>query len=334
MSRLKKKRRIFLFSKLAVADYVSLLAILVVSATIFLLIFGTGDMWNTLESALGIAPRIVPARTIQTTHNTTYLWHKDDYIAPNVESAGSLFFSLNNRTLVFPAADRSAFLFTLEAVDVISGQTRWQTDIASPRMIRIYEGKFVVLSTEWQGQAPAKPYRQLPYCSFRKQHYSISTYDINTGQNEWRYGYGGMNIPDMTFENQRMVLAGSDDHGQSRLLISVEMNTGFIIDQQCTVDGNLLPGLPKFSQGVQGAAFAPASMAAQETEGCSGDNRYCFVTEGNRLHILNGGAKEFLGTIDFEGTPLTSNYIDILVLNKVGVIHLDDSDQLFAFRLP
>lgn len=336
MSRLKKKRQIFLFSKLAPADYVSLLAIFVVFATMFLLIFGTRDMWNTLESALGIAPRIVPARTIQTTHNMTYLWHKDDYIAPNVESAGSLFFSLNNRTLVFPAADADmpAFLYTLEAVDVISGQTRWQTDIASPRMIRIYEGRFVVLSTEWQGQAPAKPYRPLPYCSFGQQRYSISTYDINTGQNEWSYGYGGMNIPDMTFENQRMVLAGSDDQGKSRLLINVDVNTGFIIDQQCTTDGSPLPGFPKFSQGVQGTAFAPASIAAQETEGCNRDNRYCFITEGNRLHILNGGAKEFLGYVDFAGSPLTSNYIDILVLNKIGVIHLDDSDQLFAFRLP
>ncbi|HRQ36702.1 MAG TPA: hypothetical protein PLD25_02170 [Chloroflexota bacterium] len=336
MSRLKKKRRIFLFGKLALADYVSLVALMVVFATTFLLIFGTRDMWHTLESALGIAPRIVPARTIQTTHNTSYLWHKDDYIAPKVESASSLFFSLNNRMLVFPAADIPSFMYTLKAVDVVSGQTRWQTDIVRPGMIRVYEGKFVVLSTEWQGQAPAKPYRQLPYCSFGQQHYSISTYDINTGENEWSYGYGGMNIPDMTFENQRMVLAGSDDHGESRLFISVDMNTGFIIDQQCTKmgDGYSLPGFPKFSQGIQGTAFEPASTEAQEAEGCSRDNRYCFVTEGNRLHILNGGAKEFLGYVDFEGSPLTANYIDILVLNKVGVIHLDDSDQLFAFRLP
>ncbi|MBE2198801.1 MAG: hypothetical protein IAE79_09335 [Anaerolinea sp.] len=336
MSQPNKKQSIFLLGKLTLMDYLLVVAVIALFAVTFLLVPGMKELWNTLETTLGPAPRVVPARSIQTTHNASYLWNKDDYIVPNVESTGSLFFSPGNQILVFPATDISTNTYTLEAIDVMNGQTLWQTSIARPSMIRIYEGKFVVLSAVWLDQAPTKNNRELPYCSFDQRRYSISTYDISTGQNRWSYGYRGMNIPNLTFENQSMYLAGTDHHGKSGLLINVDMNTGFIIDQRCARigDGNSLPSFPKFSQGIYGTTFEPTSIEAQATEGCGKDNQYCFVTEGNRLHILNGGAKDFLGYIDFGGSLLTSHYIDILILNKIGVIHLDDSDQLFAFRLP
>jgi hypothetical protein len=48
---------------------------------------------------------------------------------------------------------------------------------------------------------------------------------------------------------------------------------------------------------------------------------------------LNGTGDVTLGTIDFDGEPLSDVEMDVVVHGNLLVIHLDDSNQLFGFRL-
>jgi hypothetical protein len=235
--------------------------------------------------------------------------------------------------LIYPAVYRyeGTYTYILEAVDIITGQAQWQTNIAQPVIIRIYDNNFVVLAPEWLDQAPAIGDQELPYCSFRERRYSLSTYDIRTGHKNWGYGYRGVNLDTMYFVGQNVYLEGSQDHGNRKLLISIDMNSGQIIQQRCNGQN---PARPRNAGGNLGPAFGINSIDAQEIRGCSTGGRYCFVTEGNRLIILAGSSKEHVAYVEFSGSQLTAPDIDVVVQNNVVVVHLLDSHQLYAFRLP
>jgi hypothetical protein len=235
--------------------------------------------------------------------------------------------------LIYPAVYRyeGTYTYILEAVDIITGQTRWQSRIPRPEIIYVYDNKFVVLAPEWLEQAPVADNQELPYCSFRETHYSLSTYDVITGQKVWGYGYRGATMADMYFANQIVYLEGSQDHGNRELLISIDMNSGQIIQQRCNGQN---PAPPRNIHNIFGSAFDVNSIDDQERGGCTPNKHFCFATEGNRFHILHGNSKQTLAYIDFDGAAFTPNFIDVVVDNNVVVVHLLDSHQLYAFRLP
>jgi hypothetical protein len=96
----KKKKNVFLFGKLTLHDCLMILGAVVL---IGLVMFLTPSVLNTigeLNSALesySVAPPLVPARSIQATHNTFQLWHKDDFYVANVASRGNLFLHQMNK---------------------------------------------------------------------------------------------------------------------------------------------------------------------------------------------------------------------------------------------
>lgn len=332
----KDKQEIFLLSKLRTIDYLIILGAIVLLGLVMFLIPRVLNTIGELDSALesySVAPRLVPARSIQATHNTFQLWHKDDFYVANVTSRGSLFFTPDEQSLVYPAVYRYEGTYThiLEAVDIITGQARWQTNIAQPAVIRIYDNNFVVLASEWLDQAPAIGDQELPYCSFGEKRYSLSTYDIRTGHKNWGYGYRGVNLDTMYFVGQNIYLEGSHDHGNHEFLVSIDVNSGQIAYQRCNGQN---PARPRNAGGTSGPAFGINSIDAQEIRGCSTDSRYCFVTDGNRLIILAGSSKEHAASVEFGGSQLTAPDIDVVVQGNIAVVHLLDSHQLYAFRLP
>lgn len=323
----KKKREIFLLSRFNALDYLLFLGAIALLALLFYLVPKIDDILDSPRPApFNTFPGPVAPRTIQITHPLSLLWQREEYAIPHVAGEGSLFFATGERTLVSPMADLSERVYYLEAFDIVTGQTQWQTRIPSPVIIRIYDNKFFALSGAWSGQSPAKDGQELPYCSFWERQHSLSAYHVNTGHEIWRYGYRGVNINNMYFVDQTVNLEGSHSGGTHQLLINVDINSGHIIHQRCN-GPNSAP--PRNSGGISSSTYFVKWQGAD----CNTHKPFCFATEGNRLHILTGSSKP-VAYIDFEGAALEPADMDVAVHNNIIVVHLDDSDQLFAFRLP
>lgn len=335
MSHTKKNRSIFLLSKLKLFDY-----LIVLGAMVFLLaLYGYLRIYDEPDTPNKYAAQLVPIRSIKATYNVSQLWGKEGiYLAQ--ENYDRRFFIADGRNLIFPTINQSEAAYALQAINVTAGQTLWQTDLPDRLgIMRIYDGKFFVLSDEKLGQAPVKDNQELPYCSFR-QRYSLSAYDVTTGEKLWGYSYQGVSSEGLNFDPHHVYLSGTDDHGASGLLVKVDINSGTILEQQCTRTGlgvgKSVPVPPRDSEvGVAGSSFLATAVDNQESGfGCMRDNRLCFVTQENRLNILAGNTRGTLAFVEFDGEKLNPHYVDIVVQNNLVVIHLNDSNQLFAFRLP
>ncbi|MBE2198800.1 MAG: hypothetical protein IAE79_09330 [Anaerolinea sp.] len=230
----KKKREIFLLSRFKALDCLLFFGAITLLALLFYLVPKIGDILDSPRPApFNTRPGPVAPRTIQATHRLSLLWQREEYAVPRVASAGDLFFATGEQTLVSPMSNLSERVYYLEAFDIVTGQTQWQTPIPPPVIIHIYDNKIFVLSAAWSGQAPAKDGQELPYCSFWERQQSLSAYHVNTGQEIWRYGYRRANISRMFFMDQSVYLRGSHDHGAHQLLINVDINSGLIISQRC-----------------------------------------------------------------------------------------------------
>ncbi len=250
------------------------------------------------------------------------------------------FFTTNGNRLIFPTINETQSAHALRAIDITTGQVLWQSDVPDAFTMRIYNGKIFILSSSDKSleEAPIQGNQKLPYCSFQQKS-SLSTYDINTGQRVWGYNYLGINSSSLTFIDDLVHLVSTGHNGQSKLIASIQTGSGMILNQQCARigDNNPLPYLPRNSHpGTLSASFTPTSINNQEEYNlsCARDKRYCFITDGNRLNVLNGTTKDILAFVEFDGDKLAAYYIDLVVQNNLVVIHLNDSNQLFAFRLP
>lgn len=334
MSQPKKKKPLFLLGSLKLVDFLLIIAALIVFAAIYALLPKISDAWQETTSSFTVPPRLVPARSIQSTQNVSLLWSKEAYLVPGVTNAQSLFFTTGNQTFISPVLiepEKTAFL---EAIHMPTGETKWQTEIPFPTFIRSDNGQIFVLGTDWLDAAPTLNNQDFLDCDWRSKDHSLSSYDMNTGQKNWGYGYPGASIADIYFTEQRVYLRGSEQHGTRRLWIDIDKGSGFIRNKQCH---NLVNDQPQNTySGGYGASFSARDINSQDTSpsGCNENKQYCFITEGNRLHIMDGTAAQSIASIEFAGADLTSYYIDVIVQNKIIVIHLDDSDQLLGFQLP
>jgi hypothetical protein len=123
-------------------------------------------------------------------------------------------------------------------------------------------------------------------------------------------------------------LTGSHDHGTRQLLINADVNTGLIISQRCK--NGSAPPPRESSRGDYSFAY----YVTYAESDCASYEPFCFAMEGNRLLVLTGSPLQTVAYIEFEGTALEPRYMYAAVHNNIVVVHLDDSDQLFAFRLP
>lgn len=326
----KKKREIFLLSKLTSRDYqlifIVVLALLFLVSSFFVL---NNPRFDTVQSA--------PTRGIKDIHNLTRLWDKEEFYLP---SDMHFFMPSGSAVLVFPSINKShTSYYALQAIDMITGQTLWQTEVPYLGTLRLYDDKLFNLqgyvppaNRSLLENAPVRDNKELNYCSFSGTSL-LSIYDVHTGQELWGYKYRG--ISTIYFENDIVYLHGTGDHGQSGLLAKVDINSGMINDQYCARirDDKPAPIPPKNSQsGIVGSSSLVTSYGSSYY--CSGRSRFCFITEGNRLNILAGDPKTTVAYIDFSGEQLNEIESDVVVHNNIAVVHLDDSNQLFAFRLP
>lgn len=282
--------------------------------------------------------QLAPVRAIQTTYNLSLLWSKNEtYLVE--ESLDRRFFTPQGNSLLFSTLNDSQTSYAFKTIDMLTGQTLWQTDVPYLGVTRIYNGRLYNLSLTSKSleEAPIKDNQELPYCSF-KQKSLLSVYDLKTGQTLWGYEYLGVNRSILDFHNGAVYLSGTGDHGASRLLAKVDINSGTILEQQCARHGEDKPvpvPPPDSVAGTGGSSFSATAVDNQEYGlGCMDDNRLCFVTQENRLNILAGNTKETLAFVEFDGEELNHLYVDIIVQNNLIAVHLNDSNQLFAFRLP
>lgn len=286
--------------------------------------------------------QLVPVRSMQTAHRLKLLWAKEDIYLARV-SDNMKFIMPTNATLVYPVVElypvrnASQVTYVLQAIDIITAETLWKTDIPHLGLLRLHDGKFFNLHhTNKSGleRAPIKDNKELPYCSMG-QTSILSAYDAQNGQELWGYEYLGINGGSIYFNNGFVYVGGTKGPGQSQLLAQIDVDSGVILDQQCSGSGGLQSRVAQNSEfGIAGVSYSVTSRESPDYKYiCNGRFQYCFVAEGERLLILNGSGDVTLGYIDFNGEPLTDIEMDVVVHDDLLVIHLDDSNQLLGFRL-
>lgn len=341
----KKKREIFLLSRLKLQDYLLIVGVILLIPLLYAIFQKGLDTLNTVDAALTALeppPQWVPARSIQAAHNLSPLWNKEEFFMGDTP-----FFTIGEKTLLYPAASKSHDsniyfdTHTLEAIDIATSQIQWQADIPVPASIGIYNDKVFVLSQEWLDQAPTSTNQEFPNCSFIRKMYSLSAYDLHTGQKEWGYGYQGVNGNSMYFVNQSVFLTGTGMHGTRHISVKIDKNSGFIVDQNCNGLRSSLysEGIsnPPPSEGDFGSSFTAGALDDVDESyrfGCQRGYHLCFLTKGNRLHVRDRDSRKDIAVLDFEGPELTNYYSEIVVQGNIIVVHFVDSHQIFAFRLP
>jgi hypothetical protein len=179
--------------------------------------------------------------------------------------------------------------------------------------------------------APVRTGVTLPECPNIDDEITLSTYNSYTGEKTWSYKYYRVgDYSRLYFEDEGVYLTGSANHGDSRSLAKVDIDTGLLLSLMCT-SWPSDPILPP-STAEEGIFWPPNNMASTDQELACKTLHPLFVAQDTRLNILDSQSKEVLGYVEFEGEKLDSLSTDVVVQNDLAIVYLDDSDQFFGFR--
>jgi hypothetical protein len=295
------------------------------------LLISTGIIFYLLTGCrVADFPFSVPNRSVQKTDRLSLLWVKEIDILDPHTAGWSYLFTPDNQSVVFwyPSID------SLVALDLVTGDTLWETKVPDHSVMRLHNGKFFVPSYEWLNlleDAPIRNNQVLPDCSWGGTA-SLLTYDSNTGQQLWGYVYHGVNDYDIFFEDTNVYLTGSNDHGVSESIAQIDDSSGELISLEC----NKWPAKKSIPSPPDDEGDNPFlyRVVFDESDLRAGGSLLFFVPEGNRLNILIGNTKEVLGYIDFDGFELNPYHIDLAVRKDIAAIYLNDSKQLLSIQLP
>ncbi len=298
----------------------------------WLLLYFLLSVFGVNISRVEYPPKPAPVRTVENMNNLSLLWVKEMEIE-NPHKVWVELFTPNDQSVVFwsPQSD------SLIALDLITGETLWETEVPAHTVMRLYNGKFFIVAYQRLNRladAPVNNNRELPNCSFGGEA-AVLTYDPDTGEQIWGYVYQGVDPNQVFFKGDYLYLTGSNDHGASRSVAEIDALSGNIIELECYRWWTSKKEILDYPRN-EGIIFSPYEVvleryAEQQLE--SQNFSLLFWAKGNRLEILDGSTKEVIGSVSFDGAELYDWDIDVAVQNDVAVIYLDDSNQLFGFLL-
>jgi hypothetical protein len=300
----------------------------IVKAKTFLM--GTGILFFSLIACrLADFPFSVPNRSVQKTEGLSLLWIQEIDILDPHTAGWAYLFTPANQSVVFWYPSRNS----LVALDLVTGETLWETKVPDHSVMRLHNDNFFVVSYQWLNLLEDAPIgnNQVPDCSWGGDA-SLLTYDSNTGQQLWGYVYHGVDSYEIFFESPYVYLTGSNDHGSSRSIAQINASSGNLIILECNKwpANKFIPTPPD----DDGNNPFPYRVVFDESDlGAKGVLLF-FVPEGNRFNILIGSTKEVLAYIDFGGAELNPYHIDLAIQKDIVVIYFNDSKQLFSVRLP
>jgi hypothetical protein len=244
------------------------------------------------------------------------------------------FFMPEEQTLVFwsPQAE------TLISLDMVSGVTNWEAAVPNHSTMTLYDDTFYVLAYDWLDvleDAPNSDDPRWPNCKFGGKA-ALVTYDPNTGEQLWGYVYRGVDSYALTFDDQSVYLTGSGDHGSSRSLAQIDADTGELLYLDCYKwpDEKEIPYPPTYDGDQSPLQYYSVYDPENEFDTRRYGQELSFIVHGTRLDIMEGDSDKVLGSLYFDGADLTSWMMDVVVKDDVVVIYLQDSDQLYSFRMP
>lgn len=269
---------------------------------------------------------IVSARSIAGTENIELLWKKDIKIE-TFSTTYVEFFSPDERSVVFWNTN------FLNSVDILTGEIRWKTAVPGFQTIRLVDNKFFITSPDLLVKLDkASSFDTTSSeCSSYYGITSLLSYNAITGEKIWGYRYDGANSDQMFFDDKNVYLEGSNNNGRDNSIIQVDKNTGNVISSNCNKWPNINPiPPPPVNEGGISSTYNPVLDEKQIQR----ENRdHHFIVEGNKLVILNGITKVPIASIEFSGKKLDPWKTDIVNQKNIIMVYLDDSRQLFGFRL-
>jgi hypothetical protein len=269
---------------------------------------------------------IVSSRSVAGTENIELLWNKDIKIE-TLSTTYVEFFLPNERSVVYWNSN------FLNSLDILTGEILWKTAAPGIQTIRLHDEKFFVTSPDWYDvldKAPSFDTKSSECSSY----YGITTllsYNAITGERIWGYRYDGASSSDMFFNDKNIYLEGSNNHRQDKSIIQIDESTGNVISINCNKSPNkkFIPTPPGNKGGIS-STYNPVLYEQQIQQ----ENRdYHFIVEGSKLVVLNGITKGSIAFIEFSGKKLDPWKIDIVNQKNIVMVYLDDSRQLFGFRL-
>jgi hypothetical protein len=320
-------------SIIIILSVIAILVILFVTAVALLFSQFSNIMSNPGRPFMGesfdFPPESVPARIITETEGVATLWVKEMDLE-NPHKVYVEFFIPNEQSVVFWSPNTASLM----SLNMVTGETIWQTAVPDVSVMRLVGDKFFVVSSDWVRTLPAAPipYDQtFPDCSWAGNA-SVLAFDPDTGEQIWGYAYEGVDSYDISFEDQFIYMSGSNDHGASRSMAQIDAKSGGLLFLDCNKwpDTKEIPYPP----GDEGYTASPYKVVIDERDLEWRGIALFFVAEGNRLNMLDGPTKKVLGSVYFEGAELNPWDINVAVQGDLAIIYMNDSAQLFGFRLP
>jgi hypothetical protein len=284
----------------------------------FVFLFITILFLDTIET-------IVPPRSIVGKENIDLIWSKDIKIKTGTDGYVE-FFKPDERSVVFWNSN------FLNSVDILTGEILWKTEAVDASTIRMSDNKFFVISYDW-----SPFYKELYFdtkpseCSSDYGSIVLLAYNAITGEKIWGYRYDGADTSYLSFDDTNVYLEGSANHATSQSIVQIDKNTGNNVSINCNEwpNKNIIPTPPRNEGGVS-STYIPI-VNEQQTKRKNRD--YPFIVEGSKLIALNGSTKNPIAFIEFSGEALNPERISIVNQKNVIMVYLQDSRQLFSFRL-
>ncbi len=269
-----------------------------------LLITSTFVLWAILQSWS-------PKRTINDIENMTLLWSGD------IDINYPVIYSYNGNAIVYTSAGLSSF-------DLSNGRKNWQTDILSPSVIRIHDEKIVVSSGKWLEAAPTANGQEFPSCFFGGAA-SLSTYDPNTGEIVWGYGYRGVDPSTLGLNGQHAFLTGFANQSTSRAISEIDLTSGAVTYHDCSWDVRERP--------IQNSSADESWPEKSSSYQIVVDDAVFPISQDSKFFVQDTKTMIVIGQASFRGVGLNPyQMVNTFVEDKL-VIYFEDSHQIYVFQL-
>jgi hypothetical protein len=278
-------------------------------------------------SQLKIYPENVSDRQVGLSENFSLLWSKKVEDGNQYQAFAQIFVPDGN-SIVY--ATKTA----LASLEYATGDLKWSVATPLNSFFYYYEDRLFSLN-KYDEKVLFVPNGNIDLpieCSYSDSS-TLRTYDSHTGQIIWEYSYPFTEPNDISFKENSMFIDGFSVALTKKYIpeLEIDIDTGNVIGSMCQFYSDIGYSSTGRTEGVLSSGFMPVydDLSWKLLE----EGQLAMVPEGTRLTMMHPDSRQPLGFIEFLGSDLNPFDVQMVFYNNILIVHLDDSDQFFAFRV-
>ena len=278
-------------------------------------------------SDLKLYPENVPDRQVGLSENFSLLWSKKTEDG-NQHHVFTQIFVPDENSIVH--VTKTALI----SLEYMTGDLKWSVATPLNSFFYYYADRFFSL-TKYEENVLFVPNSDLnlPVECSHSDSSTLRVYDPHTGQKIWEYSYPFTEPDDISFKENSMFIDGFSIALTGKYIpeLEIDIDTGKVIGFTCQNYNDIGYSSNGRTEGILSSGFMPVydDLSWKLLK----EGQLAMVPEGTRLTMMHPENKQPLGFIEFSGSELNPFDVQMVFHNNILIIHLNDSNQFFAFRV-